>query len=62
MPSPAFRALPCYFFGLAATFTGAWLMDTTGSMWPLALGGAMSMMCTAPVVRKGLQAMGRRRR
>ncbi len=45
--SPALRR---YLLGLIATFTGAWLTGITGSMWPLALGGAASLMVTLPLV------------
>ena len=51
------RVLRCYLIGLLATFAGAWLMDATGSMWPLAVGGATSLMCTVPVVSVLVQAM-----
>jgi hypothetical protein len=44
-------ALLRYFFGLAATFLGAWLTDVTGSMLPLALGASITLMCTVPLVR-----------
>lgn len=40
-----------YAFGLACTFFGAWMMAMTGSMLPLALGAAISIMSTVPLVR-----------
>lgn len=40
-----------YVFGLICTFFGAWLTAVTGSMLPLALGAAVSVMSTAPLVR-----------
>jgi len=41
-----------YLGGLGAIFVGAWLMDVTGSMLPLALGASVSLMCTLPWVRQ----------
>ena len=43
-----FRHYAC---GLICTFLGAWLTAMTGSMLPLALGAAASVMSTAPLVR-----------
>ena len=43
-------ALRRYLLGLAATLTGAAFMNEAGSMWPLALGASISVMCTAPLV------------
>jgi len=41
-----------YLAGLGATFLGAWLAGRTGSMLPLALGAAVTLMCTVPLVRR----------
>ena len=51
MPTLAPRhPLPRYALGLLATFAGAGLVNVTGSMWPLALGGALSVIWTVPLV------------
>ena len=39
-----------YLAGLLATFVGAAFTNQAHSMWPLALGAAISVMCTAPLV------------
>jgi hypothetical protein len=41
-----------YLAGMAATFAGAWLTGVTGSMLPLAMGASVTLMCTAPLVRR----------
>jgi hypothetical protein len=46
---PEFRR---YLLGLLATMVGAGFVDQAGSMWPLALGASVSVMCTAPLVIK----------
>jgi hypothetical protein len=43
-------ALRRYLLGLGATVTGAGFVNQVGSMWPLALGASISVMCTAPLV------------
>jgi hypothetical protein len=53
--SPIFRA---YLLGLSWTVLGAWGVELTGSMIPLALGGSLTVMQTAATVR----AILRRRR
>ena len=40
-----------YAFALLCTFLGAWLTDVSGSMLPLALGAAVLVMSTVPLVR-----------
>jgi len=40
-----------YVFGLACTCMGAWLTEISGSLLPLALGGAALVMATVPLVR-----------
>ena len=40
-----------YAFGLISTFFGAWLTAETGSMLPLAMGAAVLVMTTVPLVR-----------
>jgi hypothetical protein len=47
-----------YLLGLLATVVGAAFTNQAGSMWPLALGASVSVMCTAPLVMKLLK--GRR--
>ncbi len=56
-PSP----LQIYFIGQGAVLAGAWGMDATASMWPMAFGAATACMCTAPLVRQ-LLARWRERR
>ena len=40
-----------YLLGLSCTFLGAWGLEVTGSMVPLALGAAATVMQTAATVR-----------
>ena len=40
-----------YVIGLACTGAGAWLTEFTGSLLPLALGGAVLVVATPAVVR-----------
>jgi hypothetical protein len=56
LKNSAFRR---YLAGLLATFAGAAFTDQTGSMWSLALGASVSLMCTAPLV---VQVWTRKRR
>ena len=49
-----------YLVGLSATFAGAWGMDLTGSMMPLALGASFTLICTVPLVKE-IWARGRSR-
>jgi hypothetical protein len=46
------RELKTYAAGMLATFAGAWGTELSSSMWPLALGASVSLMCTAPLVRR----------
>ena len=39
-----------YLTGMSATMAGAWATESTGSMLPLALGAAFTLMCTARVL------------
>lgn len=39
-----------YLTGMSATLAGAWVTESTGSMLPLALGAALTLMCTVRVV------------
>ena len=41
-----------YLIGLSATFCGAAISDATGSLLPLALGAAWTVVVTADVVRE----------
>ena len=45
------RVFRHYLSGLLCTFAGAWLTEVTGSLWPLALGAAVLVMCTLPLVK-----------
>lgn len=56
--SSAFRH---YAAGLCGTAAGAGFTSLTGSMWPLAMGAAVSVMCTASWVRAVRDASARRR-
>jgi len=40
-----------YVSGLVCTGLGAWLTEISGSLLPLALGGAALVMATVPLVR-----------
>jgi len=46
------RDVRLYFAGQVAIVAGAYLMDLTGSMWPLALAASAALMLTAPLVRR----------
>lgn len=41
-----------YLVGLAATFVGAWVTKLTHSMLPLAMGAAVTLLCTLAVVKR----------
>lgn len=41
-----------YLIGIGATLAGAWTTEATGSMLPLAMGAAITVMCTAQVARE----------
>lgn len=45
------RVFRNYAIGLLSTFAGAWLTGVTGSMLPLALGAALGVMQTPPLVK-----------
>jgi hypothetical protein len=45
---PVFRR---YLLGLAVVAASAGVADAVDSMWPLALGAAFAVMCTADLVR-----------
>ena len=45
------RVFRHYVVGLLCTFAGAWLTGVTGSMLPLALGAAVGVLQTPPLVR-----------
>lgn len=45
---PACRS---YGFGLLCVMGGAGVTSMVGSMWPLALGSSVAVMCTAALVR-----------
>ena len=51
MSSLRSRAFRHYLSGLLCTFAGAWLTEASGSLWPLALGAAVLLMCTLPLVK-----------
>lgn len=54
------RVFHHYLIGLGCAFAGAWLTDVTGSMLPLALGAAMAVVQTPPLVRAVWSKKGRR--
>lgn len=63
MPSLPRRAVRDYALGLLSLFVGAGMTGASGSMWPLAMGGAVAVMCTAALVRDiRARAAERRRR
>ena len=45
------RVFRHYLGGLLCTFAGAWLTELSGSLWPLACGSAVLLMCTLPLVK-----------
>lgn len=45
------RVFRHYLCGLLCTFAGAWLTELTDSLWPLACGSAVLLMCTLPLVK-----------
>lgn len=49
------RFLLNYLLGIASIAVGAGMTSATGSMWPLAMGGAVGVMCTYGLVRAILQ-------
>ena len=51
MLKPHSPALRRYGLGLACVFAGAWLTELSGSMIPLSMGAAASLMWTLPLVR-----------
>ena len=55
------KAFRFHALGLCAVVTGAGLSESTGSMLPLAMGGALALMTTAGLVRE-IRKRGRARR
>ena len=45
-----------YFLGHGAIVAGAYLMDLTGSLWPMALGASAAIMLAAPMVGRMARA------
>ncbi|MBV9890728.1 MAG: hypothetical protein JO090_07575 [Rhizobacter sp.] len=54
------RPLKLYATGHAILLGGAWMMQTTGSMLPMALAGSACLMLTVPLVRHFLRPAGER--
>lgn len=50
-----------YLLGLFTIVLGAWGMDATGSMWPMAFGAATGVMLARPLVAGLLGRFLRRR-
>jgi|GEM_PF-1254210 len=48
---PLHRSMRLYASGHAALIVGAWAMNVSGSMWPMALAASASLMLTVPIVR-----------
>lgn len=51
MPASARHVLRNYLLGIAAIVVGAGVTSATDSMLPLAMGGAVGVMCTVALVR-----------
>jgi len=49
---PLHRSMRLYATGHAALLAGAWAMNASGSMWPMALAASASLMLTVPIVRQ----------
>ena len=58
---PLHRPMRLYATGHAALLAGAWAMNASGSMWPMALAASASLMLTVPVVRHLLAPRSSRR-
>ena len=59
---PLNHSVRLYATGHAALLAGAWAMNASGSMWPMALAASASLMLTVPIVRhlvapRGSQAL-----
>ena len=50
-PRPVARPLKLYAAGHASLLAGAWAMQVSGSMLPMALGASACLMLTVPLVR-----------
>ena len=61
-PRPFARPLKLYAVGHASLLAGAWAMQASGSMMPMALGASACLMLTVPLVRqfKAKKAAARR--
>jgi hypothetical protein len=55
------RPLKLYATGHAALLVGAWAMNATGSMLPMALAASACVMLTVPLVRHFLKPAAQRR-
>ncbi|HEY2188268.1 MAG TPA: hypothetical protein VGH48_06885 [Caldimonas sp.] len=55
------RPLQLYAAGQAIVLAGAWAMNETGSMLPMALAASACLMLTAPLVRHFLRPAKARR-
>ena len=55
------RPLKLYAAGQAIVLVGAWAMNETGSMLPMALAASACLMLTAPLVRHFLRPARQRR-
>ena len=51
LPRPLHRSLALYGTGHVALLLGAWAMEASGSMWPMAFAASTSLMLTVPLVR-----------
>jgi len=55
------RPLKLYAAGHAALLVGAWAMQASGSMLPMALAASACLMLTVPIVRHFLKPVAERR-
>ena len=51
MPLPLRHSLALYGTGHVALLLGAWAMEASGSIWPMAFAASTSLMLTVPLVR-----------
>jgi hypothetical protein len=60
-PAMILRPLKLYAAGHGALLVGAWAMNASGSMLPMALAASACLMLTAPLVRHFIRPVEERR-
>lgn len=61
LPASLTRPLKLYAAGHGALLAGAWAMQATGSMLPMALAASACLMLTVPLVRHFMKPASQRR-